>query len=85
MRKSIRRVRSQNVPVDLSPENMEVVGGGSAVDNLPIRHLDLLPVLWVHLRNHVRILIGHLEEALETGAGVLWAHSWKEVRRVLKK
>mmetsp|Transcript_25724 Transcript_25724/g.76130 ORF Transcript_25724/g.76130 Transcript_25724/m.76130 type:complete len:398 (+) Transcript_25724:558-1751(+) len=66
--------------VDLPAQHVEQVGGRGAVDNLPVGRLDLRaqvatsePLALVHVGQQVRVLVRHLQEALNARRRVLRA------------
>ena len=62
--------RLSEITVDLAAEDVEVVGGGSAVDDTPVGVLHLFALALVLGRDLGGVRIGELEEALEAGRAV---------------
>ena len=59
--------------VDLAHEDVEVVGGGGAVDDLPVGVLDLHAGLFRHVGHDVLVVVCALEEALDAAGAVVRA------------
>lgn len=57
--------------MDLPPQAVEIVGGRGAVDDLPVRLLDLRTLVVPHGGDVVGILLNHLEVSLHAAGGVL--------------
>jgi len=70
--------RLAELAVDLSAEGMEVVGRSGNVANLPVGLLDGTAVF--ERRNDIGVVVGLLEEALETSGRVLGALAFVAVR-----